>query len=94
MWAIHDADTADTAVSTWLLSWQDWPEKTCQPRPLVHREHFDNRAQAEQRKQELKALGYVVCVTPKPPVKRRKPPPRLLNGQGEPRFNAGWKLHH
>jgi hypothetical protein len=74
----------------WTLTWQDFRRHAFgDPKPIVQRDTFNDRDEADRRKAELQSCGVVACVTPLA-IRRQRQNPRLY---GEaPRFNAGWKL--
>jgi hypothetical protein len=74
----------------WTVSWQDFRRHAFgDPKPIVQRDTFNDRDEADRRKAELQSCGVVACVTPLA-IRHRRQKPRL-DGEA-PRFNAGWKL--
>jgi hypothetical protein len=74
----------------WTVSWQDWRRHAFgDPKPIVQRDTFNDRDEADRRKAELQSCGVVACVTPLVARRRRQKP--RLDDEG-PRFNENWTL--
>jgi hypothetical protein len=74
----------------WTVSWQDFRRHEFgDPKPIVQRDTFNDRDEADRRKAELQSCGIVACVTP--PVVRRRRQKSRLDDEG-PRFNENWTL--
>jgi hypothetical protein len=70
----------------WTVSWQDFRRHAFgDPKPIVQRDTFNDRDEADRRKAELQSCGVVACVTPLAIKKKRE--------RAEvPAFNAAWTL--
>jgi hypothetical protein len=76
----------------WTVSWQDFRRHAFgDPKPIVQRDTFNDRDEADRRKAELQSCGFVACVTPLAIRRTRWFRNTPIDGEG-PRFNARWKL--